>query len=85
MNGTTYNTVWLSDAHLGSRACRVQLLPGFLRGTRCDTLYLVGDIVDLESPRSSFCWPTSHTEVLRVLLDKSQEGTRVVYVPGNHA
>lgn len=84
MNGTTYNTVWLSDVHLGSRACRVQLLLDFLRGTRCDTLYLVGDIIDLESLRSSFYWPTSHTEVLRVLLKKSQEGTRVVYVPGNH-
>jgi UDP-2,3-diacylglucosamine pyrophosphatase LpxH len=81
---TAFKTVWLSDVHLGSRACRVQLLLDFLRQTRCDTLYLVGDIVDLESLRSSFFWPTSHTEVLRVLLKKSQEGTRIVYIPGNH-
>jgi UDP-2,3-diacylglucosamine pyrophosphatase LpxH len=45
---------------------------------------LVGDIIDLESLRKSFFWPTSHTEVLRALLKKSQEGTRVVYIPGNH-
>ena len=70
--------------HLGTRACRVQLLLDFLRSTRCDTLYLVGDIIDLESLRSAFFWPTSHTEVLRVLLKKSQEGTRIVYIPGNH-
>ena len=80
----TFKTVWLSDVHLGSRACRVQLLLDFLRRTHCDTLYLVGDIIDLESLRSSFFWPTSHTEVLRVLLKKSQEGTRIVYIPGNH-
>ena len=80
----TFKTVWLSDVHLGSRACRVQLLLDFLRQTRCDTLYLVGDIIDLESLRESFFWPTAHTEVLRVLLKKSQEGTRVVYIPGNH-
>ena len=80
----TFKTVWLSDVHLGSRACRVQLLLDFLRQTRCETLYLVGDIIDLESLRSSFFWPTSHTEVLRVLLKKSQEGTRIVYIPGNH-
>jgi len=80
----TFKTVWLSDVHLGSRACRVQLLLDFLRQTRCDTLYLVGDIIDLESLRESFFWPTTHTEVLRVLLKKSQEGTRVVYIPGNH-
>ena len=81
---TTFKTIWLSDVHLGSRACRVQLLLDFLRETRCDTLYLVGDIIDLESLRKSCFWPTSHTEVLRVLLKKSQEGTRVVYIPGNH-
>jgi UDP-2,3-diacylglucosamine pyrophosphatase LpxH len=80
----TFKTVWLSDVHLGSRACRVQLLLDFLRQTRCDTLYLVGDIIDLESLRSSFFWPTSHTEVLRALLKKSQEGARIVYIPGNH-
>ena len=80
----TFKTVWVSDVHLGTRACRVQLLLDFLRQTRCETLYLVGDIIDLESLRESFFWPTTHTEVLRVLLKKSQEGTRVVYIPGNH-
>lgn len=80
----TLRTVWLSDVHLGSRECRVNLLLDFLRHTHCDELYLVGDIVDLEQLRGSFYWPASHTEVLRLLLAKSQEGTRVVYVPGNH-
>ena len=77
-------TVWVSDVHLGSRECRVNLLLDFLRHTRCDVLYLVGDIVDIENLRKSFYWPASHTEVLRLLLKKSQEGTRIVYVPGNH-
>ena len=77
-------TVFLSDVHLGSRDCRVNLLLDFLRQLECDVLYLVGDIVDLESLRSSFYWPASHTEVMRLLLKKSQEGTRVVYIPGNH-
>jgi UDP-2,3-diacylglucosamine pyrophosphatase LpxH len=77
-------TVWLSDVHLGSRECRVNLLLDFLRHTRCDVLYLVGDIVDLENLRKNFYWPASHTEVLRLLLKKSQQGTRIVYVPGNH-
>ena len=84
MDSKVVRTVWLSDVHLGSRACRVAMLLDFLRRTRCDTLYLVGDIVDLESLRRSFFWPTTHTEVLRVLLKKSQEGTRVLYIPGNH-
>jgi UDP-2,3-diacylglucosamine pyrophosphatase LpxH len=80
----TLRTIFLSDVHLGSSACRVNLLLDFLRQTRSDTLYLVGDIVDLESLRHDFYWPPSHTEVLRLILRKSQEGTRVVYIPGNH-
>ncbi len=84
MDSTVFKTIWLSDVHLGSRACRVAMLLDFLHRTRCETLYLVGDIVDLKSLRRSFFWPTTHTEVLRVLLRKSQEGTRVVYIPGNH-
>jgi UDP-2,3-diacylglucosamine pyrophosphatase LpxH len=77
-------TVWLSDVHLGSRDCRVELLLDFLRRVRCDVLYLVGDIIDIESLRRDFYWPSSHTEVLRLLMKRSQEGTRVVYIPGNH-
>src|SRR5690606_3695554 len=77
-------TVWVSAVHLGSRSCRATLFLDFLRRTRCDVLYLVGDIIDLESLRREFYWPESHNEVLRAILQKSFEGTRVVYVPGNH-
>jgi UDP-2,3-diacylglucosamine pyrophosphatase LpxH len=84
MERETFSTVWLSDVHLGSRACRVSLLLDFLRRTRCETLYLVGDIVDLESLRRSFFWPETHTEALHLLLEKSREGMRIIYIPGNH-
>jgi UDP-2,3-diacylglucosamine pyrophosphatase LpxH len=79
-----HRAVWLSDVHLGSRACRAGLLLDFLAHTRCDTLYLVGDIIDLRRLRSSFFWPRNHTDVLRRILEMSREGTRVLYVPGNH-
>lgn len=81
---TRFRAVWLSDVHLGSRACHVRSLLDFLGRTECDTLYLVGDIVDIERLRRSFYWPRSHTEVLQLILEKSRAGTRVVYVPGNH-
>jgi UDP-2,3-diacylglucosamine pyrophosphatase LpxH len=84
MRADALKTVWLSDIHLGSRACRVGLLLDFLRQTHCELLYLVGDIIDLESLRRTFYWPASHGEVLRILLKKSREGTRVIYIPGNH-
>lgn len=77
-------TIFVSDVHLGSPACRVNLLLDFLRRAQCETLYLVGDIVDLEHLKHELYWPPSHTEVLRLILKKAQEGTRVVYIPGNH-
>jgi UDP-2,3-diacylglucosamine pyrophosphatase LpxH len=76
--------VWISDVHLGSRDCHVDMLLAFLRSVRCETLYLVGDIIDVERMRSSFYWPESHSRVLRTILDMSMDGTRVVYIPGNH-
>lgn len=77
-------TIWLSDVHLGSRSCRANLLLDFLRRTRCEVLYLVGDIIDLENLRREFYWPDVHSEILRTIFEKSREGTRVIYIPGNH-
>lgn len=84
MHVRTVRSIWLSDVHLGTRPCRADLLLDFLRRTECEQLYLVGDIVDVERLRRSFYWPASHTEVLKLVLEKARNGTRVVYVPGNH-
>jgi UDP-2,3-diacylglucosamine pyrophosphatase LpxH len=75
---------FLSDIHLGFRGCRAEYLLDFLNSVECDTLYLVGDIVDLWSLKRSVYWPKAHHEVLRALLERARSGTRVVYVPGNH-
>lgn len=83
-NSAILRSVWISDVHLGSRACHADMLLDFLRRTRSETLYLVGDIIDLERMRSNLYWPESHTRVLRTILDKCTTGTRVIYIPGNH-
>jgi UDP-2,3-diacylglucosamine pyrophosphatase LpxH len=49
-----------------------------------DTLYLLGDIVDFWALKRQFIWPSSHYDVLRLIMQKARSGTRVVYVPGNH-
>ena len=79
-----HRTIWLSDIHLGSRSCRIELLLDFLQRNRCDQLYLVGDIIDVKRMRSRFYWPKSHTEALQRILSMARSGTRVIYVPGNH-
>jgi UDP-2,3-diacylglucosamine pyrophosphatase LpxH len=77
-------TVWISDTHLGTAGCNAELLLDFLKSVDCETLYLVGDIVDGWQLRKGWYWPTRHNDVVRCVLKKAKHGTRVIYVPGNH-
>lgn len=79
-----YRTIWISDVHLGTRACKADFLLDFLRLTECETLYLVGDIVDGWRLRRTWYWPQAHNDVVQKLLRKARKGTRVIYIPGNH-
>lgn len=81
---TRYRTVWISDIHLGTRGCNAEMLVDFLSSIQCDTLYLVGDIIDGWKLRKSWHWPEAHNEVVRRILKMAHRGTRVVYVVGNH-
>ena len=77
-------TVWISDLHLGTPGCQAEPLLDFLRHVECDTLYLVGDIIDGWQLRRQWYWPQSHNDVVQKLLRKARKGTRVIFVPGNH-
>ena len=77
-------TVWISDLHLGTPGCQAAALLDFLRDVECETLYLVGDIIDGWQLRRNWYWPQSHNDVIQKLLRKARKGTRVIFVPGNH-
>ncbi len=77
-------TVWISDLHLGTPGCQAVALLEFLRQVECETLYLVGDIIDGWQLRRQWYWPQTHNDVVQKLLRKARKGTRVVFVPGNH-
>lgn len=80
-----YRSIFLSDIHLGDKACRADFLLDFFRFTRCETLYLVGDIVDIWAMKNRFHWPKSHHAVLkRIIKIANKSKTRVIYIPGNH-
>jgi hypothetical protein len=76
MRQDSYRSIWLSDIHLGTRTCRVDLLEDFLQRTRCEILYLLGDIIDVQRLRKNVYWPASHTRILQLILDKRRQGTR---------
>jgi UDP-2,3-diacylglucosamine pyrophosphatase LpxH len=77
-------TVFISDVHLGFERCNAEALLSFLDAIETETLYLVGDIIDLACASSAIRWPRAHHEVIRRILALSEQGTRVIYVPGNH-
>jgi len=77
-------TAWISDIHLGTPGCQAGPLLDFLKHLECETLYLVGDIIDGWQLRRQWYWPQAHNDVVQKLLRKARKGTRVVFVPGNH-
>jgi UDP-2,3-diacylglucosamine pyrophosphatase LpxH len=82
--GDRFRTIFISDAHLGTRGCRADFLADFLSRVSCEKLYLVGDIIDGWRLRKSWYWDSSHDEVLRLILRHARSGTEVTYIPGNH-
>jgi len=75
---------FISDIHLGTRGCQAELLLEFIRELDCETLYLVGDIVDGWKMKSGWFWPQAHNDVVQKILRLARKGVKVVYIPGNH-
>ncbi len=75
-----YRALFLSDLHLGARACQVDMLLDFLRSVTAERVYLVGDAFDFCRYRQPH-WTPTHDAVVDALL---QLGTRLTRLPGNH-
>ena len=85
MENTTYRSIFISDVHLGTKDCKAKELDNFLKNNTTETLYLVGDIIDgWKIKQNSLKWKQSHTDVIRRILKCSKNGTRLVYIVGNH-
>ena len=80
-----YKSIFISDVHLGTKDCKAELLNNFLKYNTCETLYLVGDIIDAwKIQKNKWRWKQSHTNVVRRILGYAKRGTKVIYVTGNH-
>lgn len=79
-----FRAIFISDIHLGTAGCQAHALLGFLRAHPCESLYLVGDIVDGWQLRRRWFWPQSHNDVVQKLLRAARKGCKVTFIPGNH-
>jgi UDP-2,3-diacylglucosamine pyrophosphatase LpxH len=76
--------LFISDVHLGFRGSNSQQVLDVLKKYQPDTLFLVGDIIDGWMLKRKFRWSQTQTNVLRKILSYSKNGTKVIYIPGNH-
>lgn len=80
-----FKTIILSDLHLGSPYCQVEKVINFLNSTTSETLILNGDVIDGWSLARKRGWNNRFSRCLKVILNKiNEDGTRVIYIRGNH-
>jgi len=79
-----HRTLFISDTHLGTRGCKAEALADFLAHNDCETLFLVGDIVDGWQLKRRWFWSAAQNQVVGEILRKVDDGVRVIFVPGNH-
>ncbi|MGA9335420.1 MAG: UDP-2,3-diacylglucosamine diphosphatase [Rudaea sp.] len=77
-------TIFLSDIHLGTRACQADRLLDFLREYSSENLFLIGDIIDFWAMKRSVHWSTAQNTVVQKILRRARHGDRVIFIPGNH-
>jgi UDP-2,3-diacylglucosamine pyrophosphatase LpxH len=81
-----YETIVLSDIHLGSEHSRTGEVTEFLSQVDCNRLILNGDIIDgWQLKKTGKHWKQTHTDFFKVLMKMMEKkGTEIIYVRGNH-
>lgn len=77
----SWRSLFISDCHLGSHNCQGERFYRFLCANNATTIYLIGDIIEMNVMDQ---WPPYHIDCLKELIHKAQQGTEIIYIPGNH-
>ena len=86
-NQKFYQTIVISDVHLGTEYSKTRQLTDFLKTVNCNTLIMNGDIIDGWNLQKSGKgkWKKEHTDFLKVIMKMMENhNTHIVYVRGNH-
>jgi UDP-2,3-diacylglucosamine pyrophosphatase LpxH len=78
-------SIFLSDIHLGTKACQAAPLLEFLKAYTAQHMFLLGDIVDLWAmSRGGVHWTSAQNTFVQKMLRRSRHGEKVIFIPGNH-
>lgn len=78
------DALFISDIHLGSKGSNPIECLEVLKNYEPEYLFIVGDFIDGWLLKKRFYWNQHHTNLLRKVLSYSKNGTKVIYVTGNH-
>jgi UDP-2,3-diacylglucosamine pyrophosphatase LpxH len=82
---TQVRSIFLSDIHLGTKACQAHRLLEFLKEYSAENIFLLGDIVDLWAMnRGVVYWTPAQNTVVQKLLRRARHGDKIFFIPGNH-
>lgn len=73
----------ISDVHLGTYGCHAAELVMYLRSIQPSLLVINGDFIDIWNFNKRY-FPATHMQVIKEVMDMLGNGTRVVYITGNH-
>jgi UDP-2,3-diacylglucosamine pyrophosphatase LpxH len=77
------DVVVLSDLHLGTYGCHAKEILNYLKSISPQVLILNGDIIDGWQFSKRY-FPAAHMQVIKEIMSLLSQGTRVIYITGNH-
>jgi UDP-2,3-diacylglucosamine pyrophosphatase LpxH len=83
MEKRSVNVVVISDLHLGTYGCHATEIVNYLKSIAPQILILNGDIIDGWQFSKRY-FPASHLQVIKEIMNLITNGTRVIYITGNH-
>lgn len=79
-----WKTIILSDLHLGANHSQRDKILEFLDYNSSEKLILNGDIIDGWALKRGSRWTKNDSKILRRLIKRSEKGTEVIWIQGNH-
>lgn len=83
MRNKNPDVVVLSDLHLGTYGCHSKEIVQYLKSISPQLLILNGDIIDGWQFSKNY-FPDTHLQVIKEILCLMSNGTRIIYITGNH-
>ena len=83
MQKRSADVVVMSDLHLGTYGCHAKEILSYLQNISPQLLILNGDIIDGWQFSKRY-FPTSHMHVIKEIMNLMSNGTRIIYITGNH-